>query len=52
MHVAVQVSLNQNEETLLWSSEQVTVCVSLARYELVSRSPIVLRKGLEACTDE
>ena len=41
---------NQNEE-LLWSSEQVTVCVSMTDMgSLVI--PDSLRKGLEGCTDE
>ena len=41
---------NQNKD-LLWSSEQVTVCVSM-----IDMTPLVipdsLRNGLEACTDE
>ena len=41
---------NQNKE-LLWSSEQVTVCVSMI--DMVSMViPDELRNGLEACTDE
>ena len=41
---------NQNDE-LLWSSEQVTVCVSMTNMESL---PITteLRTGLEACTNE
>jgi YbgC/YbaW family acyl-CoA thioester hydrolase len=42
--------LNQKED-LLWSSEQITVCVSLI--DMQSKPiPDILRKGLEACTDE
>ena len=41
---------NQNEE-LLWSSEQVTVCVSMK--DMTSLViPDTLRNGLEACTNE
>ncbi|MBT4982180.1 MAG: hypothetical protein HOM85_03845, partial [Euryarchaeota archaeon] len=41
---------NQNKE-LLWSSEQVTVCVSMINMDS-QIIPDELRKGLEACTDE
>ena len=41
---------NQNGE-LLWSSEQITVCVSMTDMSSVE-IPDVLRKGLEGCTDE
>tara|TARA_Y100000748_G_scaffold258291_1_gene225281 strand:+ start:1142 stop:1588 length:447 start_codon:yes stop_codon:yes gene_type:complete len=41
---------NQNGE-LLWSSEQITVCVSMTDMSSVV-IPDVLRKGLEGCTDE
>jgi len=41
---------NQNKD-LLWSSEQVTVCVSMI--DMTSLViPDSLRNGLEACTDE
>jgi YbgC/YbaW family acyl-CoA thioester hydrolase len=41
---------NQNQE-LLWSSEQVTVCVSMV--DMTSLAiPDTLRNGLEACKDE
>ena len=41
---------NQNGE-LLWSSEQITVCVSMNDMSSVA-IPDTLRKGLEGCTDE
>ena len=41
---------NQNGE-LLWSSEQITVCVSMTDMSSVV-IPDVLRKGLGGCTDE
>jgi len=41
---------NQNGE-LLWSSEQITVCVSMTDMSSVV-IPDTLRKGLEGCTDE
>tara|TARA_B100000767_G_scaffold267720_1_gene286844 strand:+ start:4535 stop:4912 length:378 start_codon:yes stop_codon:yes gene_type:complete len=41
---------NQRAE-LLWSSEQVTVCVSMVDMSSLV-IPDSLRKGLEACTDE
>ena len=41
---------NQNGE-LLWSSEQITVCVSMTDMSSVV-IPDNLRKGLEGCTDE
>ena len=41
---------NQNDE-LLWSSEQVTVCVSMTNMESLP-IPTELRTGLEACTNE
>tara|TARA_B100001142_G_C14201899_1_gene604155 strand:- start:421 stop:867 length:447 start_codon:yes stop_codon:yes gene_type:complete len=41
---------NQNGE-LLWSSEQITVCVSMTDMSSVV-IPDALRKGLEGCTDE
>ena len=41
---------NQNDE-LLWSSEQVTVCVSMTNMESLP-IPAKLRTGLEACTNE
>jgi YbgC/YbaW family acyl-CoA thioester hydrolase len=41
---------NQNDE-LLWSSEQVTVCVSMKNMESLP-IPSELRSGLEACSDE
>ncbi|MCH2647169.1 MAG: acyl-CoA thioesterase [Candidatus Poseidoniaceae archaeon] len=41
---------NQNDE-LLWSSEQVTVCVSMTNMESLP-IPAELRTGLEACTNE
>ena len=42
--------LNQKGD-LLWSSEQITVCVSLTDMQS-EPIPEILRKGLEACTDE
>ncbi len=46
-----QYRFSNQEGELLWSSEQVTVCVSMT-----DMSPLVipetLRKGLEGCTDE
>ena len=41
---------NQNDD-LLWSSEQVTVCVSMKNMESLP-IPSELRLGLEACSDE
>ena len=41
---------NQNDE-LLWSSEQVTVCVSMTNMASLP-IPAELRTGLEACTNE
>ena len=41
---------NQNDD-LLWSSEQVTVCVSMKNMESLP-IPSELRSGLEACSDE
>ena len=41
---------NQNKD-LLWSSEQVTVCVSMIHMTSLV-IPDSLRNGLEACTDE
>ena len=41
---------NQNDD-LLWSSEQVTVCVSMKNMESLP-IPSKLRSGLEACSDE
>ena len=41
---------NQNEE-LLWSSEQITVCVSMTDMSSMV-IPDTLRKGLEDCSDE
>ena len=41
---------NQNGE-LLWSSEQITVCVSMTDMSSVV-IPDALRKGLEDCADE
>lgn len=41
---------NQNYD-LLWSSEQVTVCVSMKNMESLP-IPSELRSGLEACSDE
>ena len=41
---------NQNQD-LLWSSEQVTVCVSMKNMESLP-IPSELRSGLEACSDE
>ena len=41
---------NQNDD-LLWLSEQVTVCVSMKNMESLP-IPSELRSGLEACSDE
>ena len=46
-----QYRFHNQDEDLLWSSEQVTVCVSMTNMES-QPIPEELRKGLEACSNE
>ena len=46
-----QYRFHNQKENLLWSSEQVTVCVSMTTMESLP-IPEKLRKGLEACSND